>query len=204
MIDQPAVLAGKASGCPFCTARSPAEPLRPHDQIVFLSGQLAGELYVVSDVPDESRAGRFYVFRYGDLDQHLRQIGDEVAAPLPLGPVPPWIPPLPIKYCYEIDRLAEWACSRSLVAQSFHWKPDSVAHLAASIWQMRLPVSAAEISVVMMAHGMPSSKQHEFENLLEVAVEALVLSRRRKPLKLLRQGDDMAQRFANAMRFWGR
>jgi len=56
----------------------------------------------------------------------------------------------------------------------------------------------------MLAHGMPSNRQSEFEDYFEFGIDAVTCAVGRKAVKKWREPFAMRNEFSDAMRFWGR
>jgi hypothetical protein len=175
---------GVKSECPFCIARH-IDQYRPGDKAVMAQGIEAGRMLIYGASVDGGDVDQFQW-----IDQpsgHIRLMREHwLTLPIDVVTVPSWLPKLSLRYCFVVDELATWFCNASAAGQRFHWNSDLVVEIARTCWRKRLPIYAAEISKVLLAHGMPELYQEKFEELFDFGTTTLIQSEGRKPLKKLR------------------
>jgi len=182
-----AVLSGRKSGCPFCTARLGVKP-DLGDRIIVLNDFRAGMTGTVSTVDLDHRFPKtaFLIVADGDepgVEQIVNTERDLVA---PLGsraPLPAWLPPLALRDAAELDEVAVWFCGRCSASGQFVWDRTSYCEVIRACWQKRFPLTPDEVCSVLCAHGLPSEFAAEAQRAFLEGTELLVYTHGRRPIK---------------------
>lgn len=151
-----------------------------------LNGQDAGRLLRYGDAYPATGETLFSWIDEPEVEIRLiREIN--LTIPLAMLEMPLFLPSLSLRNCFILEELCNWFCSSSMVGGGFHWQDDRVIELARTCWEKRLPITAAELSKMLIAHGMPNFRQERFEDRFSFAISTLIAAKRRPAIKKLRQ-----------------
>jgi len=195
---------GVQAGCIFCSGRG-AEVPKVGQQIIFLNGYRAGTLGKIL----ESSSDEHSTFRFAAHGNHSSLASTanpkhDLFVTLPVEALPQWLPPFNLQRAFIVDELAVWFCDSSFVGESFHWIVERLVPVAHICWSKRLAITSHEMTAVMLAHGMPSERQAEFEDRFALLIAAYDYEGPRKRVKKWRDQTSIMSQVSEAMRYWGR
>ena len=191
LFPSPGSAKGVRSECPFCIARHITE-YRTNDIGMMLHMLDAGRLLTYKS---SELGGAVDLFEWIDRPgSSLRLMREHwLTLPLEVITVPFWLPGLSLRNCFIIDELAVWFCSESAAGEGFYWDDDRMIEIVRTCWRRRLPIRSAELSKVLLAHGMPEQYQDRTEHLFAYGMATLIASQGRLPMKKLRAEQTAAQ-----------
>lgn len=200
-----ASLAGKKSGCPFCLARGSEVP-EIDAQIFVLNGSEAGQTFWVDKTKNEIDSQGWHARHQGAMTNTLTRQTLEwtLFQKFPLSVVPEWWPPFGVAHSFLVDEIAVWLCNKCFIGESFLAPTDQMAMACAVLWDKKIAITPEELSIVLVAHGMPVDFRRNAEVLFSVGTAALRLGCGKRPVQKWRSVGLLQSEIAGAMRYWGR
>lgn len=177
---------GRQSGCPFCLARRRPRP-DVGTRIILLDDFRAGMTGTVSRVDvDGLRRSAFLMIEDGAAPGIETIVDTERELFAPLGasePLPNWLPPLSLGDAAILDEVAVWFCDRCSTSGVFAWDITSFYEVIRVCWLKRLPLTPAEVSAVLSAHGLPPEINLQAQKAFAEGTGLLVYTHGRRPIK---------------------
>jgi hypothetical protein len=182
----PGQIEGFLAGCPFCTARRKTSPdIGVRFRII--SGPRAGETGVVIQKPERYSLRPTEIVAHMDnhLAGHDRRLllDHELIQELPASPTPEWAPFLSFQDAAIVDDAIADFCTASYLASQWSTNWPVFFEIIRRIWEHRLPITAAELTDLLSAHGVRKSWQKGLSDFFEKGLELLVYVNGRKPIR---------------------
>ena len=165
---------GARSLCPFCIGRMIAS-VSAGDRILILKGMFAGHEAIVSDEPWPFD-GEFLV----KFDCHPRERSTRIHyrrdefVYSPLNEIPKWLCSLSIDdLCAIENAILEMEGRRAEKAERL-WSARTSLPLIETVWQRRLPVTAADLWLTLESHGISRNLRADFCRVFDFGIQILI------------------------------
>jgi hypothetical protein len=126
------------------------------------------------------------------IDRRLL-LDHELIQELPASRVPEWSPFLSLPDAAIVDDAIVGFCSASYSCSQWRANWPHFFEVVRVVWQHRFPVTGAEISDLLSAHGVRKSWQGELVDFFEKGIHLLVHANGRKPIKKKRTKTRLGQ-----------